>query len=918
MVCGMCLRAHAVTPQSLADSLNAFASGYAVTDPVKVKSIRQKGRTIAVYTNHSLGCLSLSEEDLRLLRTKVSEWVRGDNYGTVSIYSDKYELDELVTSRFRARPAKDRHRIDKETPLTENISRPYSVSKGLEKKHIALWASHGLYYKQDEQVWHWQRARLWTTVEDLYTSSYTIPFLVPMLENAGAVVIQPRERDPQTEEVITTGKNGQYTPAIKKEGDYAVYVRYKAGSGNTRSAIYKVLHKGQETVFRVNQQAGGGIWIYLGTFGFGTNPADNRITLLPQGEDGKDSDAGEVRLGGGMGSIARYPWAADSITQARYAELAVTSGYPRFMEGARYWLEYNGVPDSIYSYTEGKNDYTDDLSCRGRWVNYLAGGSSVLPKQEGLNIPINMSVALHSDAGTSMDDTQIGTLTIYTDHDNDRQNRFPAGGDRLVSRDLADKIQTQVVEDIRRTLGPDWPRRSLKNASYSESRMPKVPCALIELLSHQNLADMRLGLDPAFKFLASRAIYKGILRFLHEQDGTPYVVQPLPVKAFRIRRSKPDEVELTWEERPDTLESTARPAYYILYTREEGKDWDNGVRIPTHGSLRSGITTRRLKTGRRYDFRICAGNDGGLSLPGEVLSACLMPDSAPTALIINAFTRVAPPEMSAVDSLTGGIIPGSQAVPYGTEVAYIGAQCDFDRRHEWLNDDECGFGMCHADHANELTAGNTFDYPVMHGRVLQAAGYSYVSTSREAAAAISPEEAASYSLMAVIMGKQKEEQGTYWSPALKQLMQAHLSRGGHLLVSGSYLAGALHGNDDIRFASRTLHYTPHSTKATHNGHLHLLPPFGRDSHRFPVEPNGRIICCEAADGIEPADNAAYAARYEDSGVCAGIVWNSQLAVFPFVMESVENFEGLYNTCLRYFQNGQTSAPPTEKDPAGQP
>ena len=50
--------------------------------------------------------------------------------------------------------------------------------------------------------WEWQRARIFQTVEDLYTQSYVLPFLVPMLENAGANVLLPRERDCQTAEVI--------------------------------------------------------------------------------------------------------------------------------------------------------------------------------------------------------------------------------------------------------------------------------------------------------------------------------------------------------------------------------------------------------------------------------------------------------------------------------------------------------------------------------------------------------------------------------------------------------------------------------------------------------------------------------------------------------------------------------------------
>ena len=60
-----------------------------------------------------------------------------------------------------------------------------------------------LYYEVPEELaLRWQRARIFQTVEDLYTQSYVLPFLVPMLENAGATVLLPRERDPQTVEII--------------------------------------------------------------------------------------------------------------------------------------------------------------------------------------------------------------------------------------------------------------------------------------------------------------------------------------------------------------------------------------------------------------------------------------------------------------------------------------------------------------------------------------------------------------------------------------------------------------------------------------------------------------------------------------------------------------------------------------------
>ena len=44
----------------------------------------------------------------------------------------------------------------------------------------------------------------------------------------------------------------------------------------------------------------------------------------------------------------------------------------------------------------------------------------------------------------------------------------------------------------------------------------------------------RYGSDPRFKFLVSRAVYKGILRHVAAQYGRPFVVQPLPVDGLSL------------------------------------------------------------------------------------------------------------------------------------------------------------------------------------------------------------------------------------------------------------------------------------------------------------------------------------------------------------------------------------------------
>ena len=175
---------------------------------------------------------------------------------------------------------------------------------------------------------------------------------------------------------------------------------------------------------------GGGTWIYLGTFGFnaGRNNECKVVLNNLSSKVGRIITADAVKIGGGMGNIAR----------------GEVSGYPRFCEAARYWLQWAGIPDSVYSESNGKNDYTDDYKCRGIWVNYLSGGSAVNPTEKGLNIPVNMAFAFHSDAGTTLNDSIIGTLGIY--YTNAYNEKFANGASRYLSHDL--NITEWSVADV--------------------------------------------------------------------------------------------------------------------------------------------------------------------------------------------------------------------------------------------------------------------------------------------------------------------------------------------------------------------------------------------------------------------------------------------------------------------------------------
>ena len=415
----------------------------------------------------------------------------------------------------------------------------------------------------------------------------------------------------------------EWIPDIPEAGEYAVYVSYASLPLSARDARYTVHHKGGSEVFRVNQQMGGGTWIYLGTFSFdeGRNVA-GRVTLSNESREvNAIVTADAVKFGGGMGNMGRM--VQDTSLVSHFGNISFPpqiSGYPRFTEGARYWLQYAGFSDTVYTYYEGDNDYTDDYSSRGRWVNTLAGGSEKHPGNPGLKIPVDLSFSFHTDAGVTKSDSIIGTLAIYT-RDSDGTELLPTGHSRLTSRDYTDLVQTQIVNDLRALWNPDWTRRGIWNRSYSESRSPQIPAMLLELLSHQNFADMRYGLDPLFRFTVSRAIYKGMLRYLSSTAGFEYVVQPLPVNRIAVNFNDSGNALLTWEPTEDLLEPTARARGYIVYTRTGGRtaSFDSGTYVEAN---RAEIP---VEPGRHYSFRVTAVNSGGESFPSQVVSLFKVP-----------------------------------------------------------------------------------------------------------------------------------------------------------------------------------------------------------------------------------------------------------------------------------------------------
>ena len=923
---------------------------HARVDTVKVDRIN---KIVEVSLSDAFAGIPYRTENVKEMYRQVEAYFAGyaDGY-RISIQALRRPLEDLVPNYFRPTPSQyDKSRMPKPgpvrpAPVVTNVSKPFVPSNGLQDRNIGVWNSHGWYYNRELDRWEWQRPRIFMMVEDLIPTSFVLPYLVPMLENAGATVFVPRERDFQTNEATVDndtpssgyseaesqgerwetgrgvgfgigkppygpgvnpfrlgtfrqvrsahapGVTALWTPQIPETGDYAVYVSYQSMDSSITDAHYAVHHLGGITNFIVNQRIGGGTWIYLGTFKFssGSDRASGCVTLTNESSTtGGVVTADGVRFGGGMGIIARNGKA---------------SGRPKYVEGSRYYLQFAGMPDSlVFNLTNDRDDYRDDYQCRPEYLNFLTGapfGPNKNRDEKGLGIPIDLSMAFHTDAGITSNDTTIGTLSIYSIPDAKRSNLFPDSVSRFANRDLADIVQTQVVSDVRAKYDPAWQRRQLMNANYAEAVRPNMPSLLLELLSHQNFLDMKFVLDPRFRFDVARAIYKGMLRFLATEHMTPYVVQPLPVTHFAAELDSHNDALLRWKPAIDPLEPTATPSRYVVYCRQDDGGFDNGtlVESPT-------MAVKNLKPGVIYSFKVTAVNEGGESFPSEILAVCTQPNSQKPVLIVNGFHRVSGPGAVNAGSFEGFLASLDRGVPDRYDIGTTGDQFDFDKSSPYRSNDGPGHGASFADNEGKVVAGNTFDFAYVHGKAIKACGLSFCSAS-----SLTVEDSTvllnGYKFVDLILGKEKE---TPWPkpwndsihhaefrafpPALQHALRRYTEAGGNLFASGSYIGADLfsHPKDDsssIRFAWSVLHFDWSVGHATRLGQVYSTNAslFSSDKpFTFCTELNRTVYSVESPDAIIPVEGAQQLLRYSGDQFGAATGYRKSYGVvamgFPF-------------------------------------
>lgn len=825
---------------------NGF-SGFPVTASLSNLSVDSESRTLKITATERFGEQEFTPEVVKSIYSRIESLLPKAYHGyDVQVFTHGRTIDELVPNRLRDHKDRSREwgRIEYEgKPWVSRVNRPFTINRGLQDRHLTIAASHGRYYDQSVGRWKWQRPNLFCTTEDLFTQTFVIPYLMPMLENAGAIVWSPRERDWQKNEVIvdndmpqtdgryteangghrwsTTDRNGYrrhagtydngenpfkegtarvaettsgrdqsqviYQPNIPEAGRYAVYVSYQTLDRSIDNAHYTVWHKGCSTELKVNQRMGGGTWVYLGTFDFdkGMN-SSNMVVVNNYSKEKGVVTTDAVRFGGGMGNIVRG---------------GRVSGMPRCLEGTRYFAQWAGAPDSVYNRFNNTHDYNDDLNARSRFSNWISGGSTYVPNRRGLGVPIELMLSLHSDAGYDKTggNELTGTLSICTTDFYD--GKLDAGISRMASHDFADALLYNLGTDIKSKFG-NWRRRVLYDRNYNETREPAVPSAILEMLSHQNFSDMRYGLDPNFRFTVARSVYKTILRYVSEMHGTKYTVQPLPPRNFRIELTSRNKARLSWNPVKDPQESTANPSEYIVYTAMGDRDFDNGV------AVKGTSCTVDIIPGILYHFKVTAANHGGESFPTEVLSAAYQPQAKRTVMVVNGFHRLSSPAVIDTGDKKGFDIDLDPGVTYGSMAGWSGRQTVFDNSRRG-REGEGALGFCGDELTGKFIAGNNFDYVREHATAIHSAGkYNIVSCSSEALEK-GKAKTSNVDCIDLLLGLEKDDGYSLLmyksiSQEMQQRLRSFTRDHGSLLVSGSYVGSDMQSAQEQAFLADVL------------------------------------------------------------------------------------------------------------------
>ncbi|MCD4738924.1 MAG: hypothetical protein K8R89_06660, partial [Anaerolineae bacterium] len=275
---------------------------------------------------------------------------------------------------------------------------------------------------------------------------------------------------------------------------------------------------------------------------------------------------------------------------------------------------------------------------------------------------------------------------------------------------------------------------------------------------HDNVHDANALKEPRFNQLAARAVCQGVVTYFEEQGSVDLVTAPEPPARLRVQNVGGGGVRIAWQPPlTDTVGLRGEAATgYRVYTSTGGFGW--GAPLAVTGTA---VTLTGFEAGETCYVRVRAINDGGQSLPTEVLGA-RVGNYAPL-LIVNGFDKLSRFDLVQEIDPTEG---------YNLRL--------------WMEQI------------------NRRDYVVQHGAATPA-HYAWDSASNEAVAA-GEVALGDYALVNWLLGEESLEEDGTLNTVERAAVAEFVSAGGALLISGSELAWDLVAQGrDPGFMSSTLH-----------------------------------------------------------------------------------------------------------------
>ena len=246
-------------------------------------------------------------------------------------------------------------------------------------------------------------------------------------------------------------------------------------------------------------------------------------------------------------------------------------------------------------------------------------------------------------------------------------------------------------------------------------------------------------------------------------------------------------------------------------------------------------------------------------------------------LVVNGFDRISGPAVIDTPDAAGFDLSQDPGVPYLYDISLCGAQQNFSRKEAGRR-----LGESSDKYEGMKIIGNTFDYPFVHGKAIQAAGgYSFVSCSDEAVEN-GFVRLADYPITDLIFGADRRP----FSNTLQQLITSYCQKGGNLILSGSYIGSNMNSPTALNFTENILKYSfGGSMLNSTSGEI-----YGAGTRfNIPRTINEQTYAVPAPDCLTPVAPAYSAFVYNPGNYSAGIAYKGTYRTFVlgFPFESIQ-------------------------------